>query len=72
MQSPTSRFFALVATALWATAAVQAYEITAWSGAACSGIEVGFIEGPDTLNGLSGAEETPSTWFADRTVSTQV
>ncbi|KAL3687080.1 hypothetical protein R1sor_013389 [Riccia sorocarpa] len=38
--------------------ASSAYEVTAWSGRVCSGIELGHLEDPNNTPGLSAAEET--------------
>jgi hypothetical protein len=34
--------------------------VSAWSGIACSGVELGDIEVADNFNGLTAAEETPN------------
>lgn len=52
--------FTLIYAALIALPSVSAYAVSAWSGSACSGIEVGSLEGETNPNGLTAAEATPN------------
>lgn len=50
----------LISTFLAALNPVTAYSVSAWSGAACSGVEVGSIEDSTNPPVLSAAESTPN------------
>ncbi|TRM66634.1 hypothetical protein BD626DRAFT_581526 [Schizophyllum amplum] len=52
--------FVVLFSTLSALQAVTAYEVTAWSGVVCSGIELGHLEDTNNTPGTSATEVTPN------------
>ncbi|TRM66645.1 hypothetical protein BD626DRAFT_534804 [Schizophyllum amplum] len=50
----------IIASVLSAIQLAAAFEVTAWSGAVCSGVELGTVEDTNNTPGLTAAEATPN------------